>query len=90
MCQTSLTRRQLLRQAALLGATAPVLAAVSPLRSLAEALEAHRPGPSGPAVPMHLELVTVTDTRAQSPGRSSRAIGPRMASAGARAAGTVT
>ncbi|MGH2685927.1 MAG: metallophosphoesterase [Actinomycetota bacterium] len=64
MCQTSLTRRQLLRQAALLAATAPVVASISPFRSLAEALELQRGAGTGAAVPMHVELVTVTDTQA--------------------------
>ena len=67
MCQTNLTRRQLLRQAALLAATAPALALVSSERSFARALELVRGGASdaaGVAVPMHLELVTVTDTQA--------------------------
>jgi hypothetical protein len=71
MCQSTYTRRQLLRQGALLAATAPVLAAVTPARTFARALEeiGHLGGrsnhdASGVAVPMHLELVTVTDTEA--------------------------
>ena len=65
MCQTALTRRQFLRQVGLLAATVPVLSAVSPELSFADALEAHRGTVGqGPAVPMHLELVTVTDTQA--------------------------
>lgn len=52
-----LTRRQVLRHAALVAATFPA-AEMSTGWSLAEQAV------SGPAVPMHLELVTVTDTEA--------------------------
>src|SRR3954469_17847208 len=54
MCQSSLTRRQLLRYAALVGATFPLAGSFS----LAEAAGL------GQAVPINLELVTVTDTEA--------------------------
>lgn len=67
MCETNLSRRQLLRQAALLAATVPALSLVSQGQSFALALEATRrrgAQASGAAVPMHLELVTVTDTEA--------------------------
>ena len=58
MCQTNLTRRQLMRYAALVAATLPAARVLEPGWSLA--------GESGPgnAVPMNLELVTVTDTQA--------------------------
>ena len=67
MCDTNLTRRQLLRRGALLAATFPALALVSQGESFALALERSRKRAaqaSGLAVPMHLELVTVTDTEA--------------------------
>lgn len=57
MCEASLTRRQLIRYGALVAATFP-LAGPGLDFALAEVAG------SGPAVPMHLELVTVTDTRA--------------------------
>jgi hypothetical protein len=53
VCETGLTRRQLLRYIALVAATFPLSG------SLLESVHA-----AGPAVPMHLELVTVTDTEA--------------------------
>ena len=67
MCDTNLTRRQLLRRGALFAATVPALALVSQGESFAAALERSRKRAaqaSGLAVPMHLELVTVTDTEA--------------------------
>ena len=54
MCDSSLTRRQLLRYAALVGATFPLAGSFS----LAEAAGLGQP------VPINLELVTVTDTEA--------------------------
>src|SRR6476646_4500046 len=54
MCESSLTRRQLLRYAALVGATFPLAGSFS----LADAAGL------GQAVPINLELVTVTDTEA--------------------------
>ncbi len=58
MCQASLTRRQLLRYAALVGATFPVASALD--RGWALSAQAG----SGLAAPINLELVTVTDTEA--------------------------
>lgn len=58
MCEASLSRRQLLRYAALVGATFPALKAFGDDFSLAEVAGL------GAAVPMNLELVTVTDTEA--------------------------
>src|SRR3954451_23918852 len=54
MCDSSLTRRQLLRYAALVGATFPLAGSFS----LADAAGL------GKAIPHNLELVTVTDTEA--------------------------
>lgn len=59
VCESNLSRRQLLRYAALVGATFPALEAIGPDWSLADAVAA-----GGNAVPMNLELVTVTDTTA--------------------------
>jgi 3',5'-cyclic-AMP phosphodiesterase len=58
MCQSSLTRRQLMRYAALVAATYPLARTLEPGWSLADETG------SGSAVPMNLELVTVTDTEA--------------------------
>jgi Icc protein len=58
MCQAGLTRRQLLRYAALVGATFPVASAIDKGWLLSAAAG------SGLAVPHNLELVTVTDTEA--------------------------
>src|SRR3954453_3342977 len=58
VCQTALTRRQLLRYAALVGATFPVASAID----RGWLLSAH--AGTGLAVPHNLELVTVTDTEA--------------------------
>src|SRR4051812_30808253 len=58
MCQSSLTRRQLIRYAALVAATYPVASALDPTWTLADLAG------SGTAVPLNLELVTVTDTEA--------------------------
>src|SRR3954465_15651436 len=54
MCDSSLSRRQLLRYAALVGATFPLAGSFS----LPEAAGLGKP------VPLNLELVTVTDTEA--------------------------
>ena len=54
VCQSSLTRRQLLRYAALVGATFP----------LASSFDLASAAVLGVGVPMYLELVTVTDTQA--------------------------
>ncbi len=54
MCDALLTRRQLLRYSALVAATFPVGGVLLSQRAFA----------AGPAVPMNLELVTVTDTEA--------------------------
>lgn len=54
MCDTLLTRRQLARYGALVAATFPA----------GGVLLSQRASAAGPAVPMHLELVTVTDTEA--------------------------
>jgi 3',5'-cyclic-AMP phosphodiesterase len=62
VCESNLSRRQLLRYAALVGATFPALEALGPDWSLADAAAVE--GRGGLAVPMHLELVTVTDTTA--------------------------
>lgn len=67
MCETNLTRRQLLRQAALLAATMPALSLVAQGHSFAVAAAVTRSRSAqaaGVPVPMHLELVTVTDTEA--------------------------
>jgi 3',5'-cyclic-AMP phosphodiesterase len=58
VCQTNLTRRQLMRYAALVAATLPAARVIEPGWSLAGE------SGSGSAVPMNLELVTVTDTAA--------------------------
>jgi hypothetical protein len=58
VCQTGLTRRQLLRYAALVGATFPAASAIDK----GWLLSAH--AGKGLAVPHNLELVTVTDTEA--------------------------
>ena len=59
MCDVLLTRRQLLRYAGLVAATFPAARLLEPGWALsAEA------APGGPAVPLHLELVTVSDTQA--------------------------
>ena len=58
MCEANLSRRQLVRYAALVSATFPAAAALEGW-SLGEAAAA-----TGQALPIHLELVTVTDTRA--------------------------
>lgn len=54
MCDALLTRRQLLRYGALVAATFPLAGGALATRARA----------AGPAVPMNLELVTVTDTSA--------------------------
>lgn len=60
MCEANLTRRQLVRYAALVAATLPASSALlDPGTALAE-----QAAERGNAVPMHLELVTVTDTTA--------------------------
>ena len=59
MCQTNLTRRQVLRYSALVAATFPAAGLATGRFSLVDQALA-----AGPAVPMHLELVTVTDTEA--------------------------
>jgi hypothetical protein len=59
MCRP-LTRRELLKYAALVAATFPASKVLRPGWSLAE----EAAGPLNPAVPMNLELVTVTDTQA--------------------------
>ena len=58
MCQSSLSRRQLLRYAALVGATLPAVGAFDRGWALSEQ------SGSGIAAPINLELVTVTDTEA--------------------------
>jgi 3',5'-cyclic AMP phosphodiesterase CpdA len=58
VCQTGLSRRQLLRYAALVGATFPVASAIDK----GWLLSAH--AGKGLAIPHNLELVTVTDTEA--------------------------
>ena len=58
MCESNLTRRQLLRYAALVGATFPVAAAFDRGWALSDV------SAPGVAVPINLELVTVTDTEA--------------------------
>ena len=58
MCQTNLTRRQILRYGALVAATFPAAKLAGGFSLVDQAYAA------GPAVPMHLELVTVTDTEA--------------------------
>jgi hypothetical protein len=58
VCEANLTRRQVLRYGALVAATFP-MAKLAGNFSLVEQAYA-----AGPAVPMHLELVTVTDTEA--------------------------
>jgi len=58
MCDASLSRRQLLRYAGLVAATFPASRLLSPDWALAEQAGV------GTAVPMNLELVTVTDTSA--------------------------
>jgi hypothetical protein len=58
VCQSSLSRRQLLRYAALVGATFPVASAIDK----GWLLSAH--AGKGLAIPQNLELVTVTDTEA--------------------------
>jgi hypothetical protein len=58
MCEAGLSRRQLLRYAALVGATFPATSALD--RGWLLSAQAG----SGIAVPMNLELVTVTDTEA--------------------------
>lgn len=59
MCQTNLSRRQLMRYAALVSATFPSAAVMDAGWSLADDVSDR-----GAAVPMNLELVTVTDTSA--------------------------
>jgi hypothetical protein len=58
MCEATLTRRQLLRYAALVAATFPVARVLEPEWALANQTGAGR------AVPINLELVTVTDSEA--------------------------
>jgi 3',5'-cyclic-AMP phosphodiesterase len=58
MCQSNLTRRQLLRYAALVGVTFPVASAIDRGWLLSAVAG------DGLAAPMNLELVTVTDTEA--------------------------
>lgn len=58
MCDALLTRRQLLRSTALVAATFPAAHLLSPEWALAQQAG------SGRGVPLHLELVTVSDTRA--------------------------
>ena len=58
MCQSNLTRRQLLRYAALVGATFPVATAIDRGWALSDQTA------DGVAAPINLELVTVTDTEA--------------------------
>src|SRR3954447_931684 len=58
VCQTALTRRQLLRYAALVGATFPVASAIDKGWLLSAQAG------NGLAIPHNLELVTVTDTEA--------------------------
>lgn len=59
MCEVNLSRRQLLQYSALVAATFPAAALLDDGWSLAADAAA-----TGLAVPMHLELVTVTDTSA--------------------------
>ncbi len=59
VCDSSLTRRQLLRYAALVSATFPAAQLLGTDWALADQVLT-----AGPAVPMNLELVTVTDTEA--------------------------
>ena len=58
MCDSTLTRRQLIRYAALVGATFPVVGAFDRGWALSDVTG------SGLAAPINLELVTVTDTEA--------------------------
>lgn len=58
MCDILLTRRQLVRSAALVAATFPAARLLTPGWALAQETT------TGPAVPLHLELVTVSDTTA--------------------------
>ncbi len=58
MCQTNLSRRQILRYGALVAATFPAAKLAGGFSLVDQAFAA------GPAIPMHLELVTVTDTEA--------------------------
>lgn len=58
MCESNLSRRQLLRYAALVSATFPAASALEGWSLAAAAAD------RGTAVPMNLELVTVTDTTA--------------------------
>jgi hypothetical protein len=58
MCQTGLSRRQLLRYAALVGATLPAVSAFDRGWALSQQ------SGSGVAAPINLELVTVSDTEA--------------------------
>jgi hypothetical protein len=58
VCQSSLSRRQILRYAALVAATLPAAKLLEPGWALASA------SGSGQALPINLELVTVTDTEA--------------------------
>ena len=58
MCEANLTRRQLLRYGALVAATFPAARLLSPERALADQTG------KGVALPINLELVTVTDTEA--------------------------
>ncbi|WP_435741811.1 fibronectin type III domain-containing protein [Nocardioides sp. SYSU DS0663] len=62
MCEQNLTRRQLVRYGALVSATFPALGVLDRGWTLADQAESPRAG--GLVVPMHLELVTVTDTSA--------------------------
>ena len=59
MCDANLTRRQLLRYAALVSATFPAASLLRSDWALADQVLA-----AGPAVPINLELVTVTDSEA--------------------------
>lgn len=59
MCDVMLSRRQLLRYGALVAATFPAAHLLRPEWALAE-----HAASTGPAAPIHLELVTVSDTRA--------------------------
>src|SRR3954453_3192783 len=61
VCQTALTRRQLLRYAALVGATFPVASAIDK----GWLLSAH--AGTGLGIPHNLQLVTVTDPEAVIP-----------------------
>ena len=58
VCEANLTRRQILRYGALVAATFPAARLAGGFSLVDRAFAA------GPAVPMHLELVTVTDTEA--------------------------